>query len=94
MVNRSEINFLNYEFAHTMTGSIDRQPFIEYKEIIAGDRADFWQNGVCYSRFSAASTRSGVIGSWYNRAPEASKMALARTAPIPMMAGSPPPWAG
>jgi len=45
-----------------------------------------------YPRFPIASLiRSGIIGSWNSRAPEASKTALASTAPMPMIAGSPPP---
>jgi len=39
----------------------------------------------------AARTRSGVIGSLNKRAPVASKMALAITAPVVVMGGSPPP---
>ena len=34
------------------------------------------------------------MGSWYSRAPLASNIALATTAPMLIMAGSPPPWAG
>ena len=45
-------------------------------------------------RFIAALTRSGVIGIRNRRAPTASKIALATTAPIGTMAGSPPPCAG
>ena len=37
------------------------------------------------------SMRSGVIGSWNIRAPVASKMALAITASVQTIAGSPPP---
>jgi hypothetical protein len=40
----------------------------------------------------AASILSGVIGSWYNLEPVASKTAFAITAPMQIIAGSPPPW--
>ena len=42
----------------------------------------------------ALRTRSGVMGNWSRRAPVASWIALATTAPMMIMAGSPPPWAG
>ena len=39
-------------------------------------------------------TLSFVMGSWKSRAPVASNTALARTAPMLMMGGSPPPDGG
>src|ERR1035441_7866664 len=43
---------------------------------------------------SAAWMRSGVMGNWSSRAPVRSYIALAITAPMRMMAGSPPPCGG
>ena len=44
--------------------------------------------------FSAASTRSGVKGTWRSRTPTASKIALPIAAGITIMAGSAPPVGG
>ena len=54
------------------------------------------KGGICYGptyafAIIAARTRSGDMGSWSSRKPVASWTALAMTAPVRMMAGSPPP---
>ncbi|MEI9477133.1 MAG: hypothetical protein WCO26_11215 [Deltaproteobacteria bacterium] len=43
---------------------------------------------------TASFTLGGVIGSWWSLAPVASNTALAMTAPMQTMGGSPPPWGG